>query len=175
MASLNFNMDDMHCAIGRVQIKKMFPIAKKRREVINAIMAKLSDVPVVRLAPMPKGAEPSYWFLRLIFDGSKVNVDKNTFCAAVTAEGIGCNTHYAATPYIGKWYTERIVFGNSGYPWAAPEYKGDKEKRYSLADLPNAAKALDDTIIIYPNESWTEQNIEECALAFRKAYEAYKK
>jgi len=175
LASLNYNMDDMHAAIGRVQIKKMFPIAAGRRKVVNAIMEGLKDVPVVRLAPIGKNTDPSFWFLRLIFDPSKVTVDKNTFCKAVTAEGIGCNTRYAATPYTGKWYQESLVFGNSGYPWAAPEYKGDKTKRYNLSDVPTAAKALDDTIIIYPNESWTETNIAECVLAFKKAYEAYKK
>jgi len=113
--------------------------------------------------------------MRILYNQDMMTCDKETFCQAVSAEGIGCAVRYAATPYTAEWYTERRVFGNSGYPWAAPEYKGDRSKVYSLADLPNASKALDDTIIIYPVESWTDENIAQCAEAFRKAYKAYKK
>ena len=175
VGSLNFNMDEMHCAIGRVQIKKTADIAKNRRRVVYGIMDALKDVPALTMSKLPEGAEPSFWFMRLLYNQDMMTCDKETFCKAVSAEGINCNVRYAATPYTAFWYTERRVFGNSGYPWAAPEYKGDRSKVYTLADLPNAAKALDDTIIIYPVESWTDENIAQCANAFRKVYEAYKK
>ena len=85
------------------------------------------------------------------------------------------STYYAATPYTSEWYQKSVVFGNSGYPWAAPEYKGDKEKRYSLADLPVVTKSLEDTFMIYPIETWTDENINELCAAFKKVYEAYKR
>jgi len=89
---------------------------------------------------------------------------------------VGCHfLHYrAAFAGIAEWYTERRVFGKSGYPWAAPEYKGDRSKLYTLADVPNADKALNDTIMIYPLESWSETNIQQVSDAFHKVYEAYR-
>ena len=84
------------------------------------------------------------------------------------------NKRYIATPYTSEWYQESRVFGNSGYPWAAPEYTGDKEKRYSLSDLPVVSRAIDDTFMIYPLESWSNINIKEVCDAFRKVYNAYK-
>jgi len=173
-ASLNHNMDDMHAAIGRVQIQKMFPIAKKRREVIAKIKAGLRDVPAISFTEISDKSEPSFWFLRCLFNADAVKCDKDTFCDALAAEGLEVNKYYRATPYTSYWYQNSIVFGNSGYPWAAPEYKGDKEKRYSLADLPVISKTLDDTFMIYPYESWTDTNIADVCEAFKKVYEAYK-
>ncbi|MBQ2743968.1 MAG: DegT/DnrJ/EryC1/StrS family aminotransferase [Oscillospiraceae bacterium] len=173
-ASLNYNMDDMHAAIGRVQIKKMFPIGEKRREVIGKIKAGLSDIPVVRFTQISEKSSPSYWFLRCLFNADAVTCDKDTFCDALAAEGFNVNKRYIATPYTSEWYQESRVFGNSGYPWAAPEYTGDKEKRYSLSDLPVVSRALDDTFMIYPLESWSDINIKEVCDAFRKVYNAYK-
>ncbi len=173
-ASLNYNMDDMHAAIGRVQIKKMFPIGEKRREVIEKIKAALSDIPVVRFTQISEKSSPSYWFLRCLFNADAVTCDKNTFCDALAAEGLNVNKRYIATPYTSEWYQESRVFGDSGYPWAAPEYTGDKEKRYSLSDLPVISKSLDDTFMFYPLESWSDTNIKEVCDAFRKVYNAYK-
>ncbi len=175
-ASLNYNMDDIHAAIARVQIQKQFPIAAQRREVVAKLKKALADVPAISFTPISEKSEPSFWYLRTLFNPDAVRVDKDTFCNALEAEGIVLFKYYfTALPYTTAWYQESRVFGDSGYPWAAPEYKGDKNKRYTLKDLPVIKKNLDDTFIIYPVESWTDKNIEEVANAFKKVYEAYKK
>ncbi len=174
-ATLNYNMDDIHAAIARVQIKKQFPIGEKRREVIGKIKDKLSSIPAIEFPPVGEKSLPSYWFLRILFNGDAVSVDKNTFCDALEAEGIKLGKYYIATPFTAPWYKESRVFGDSSYPWAAPEYTGDKEKRYDLDDLPNVKKNLDDTFMIYPTESWTDESIEQLYIAFLKVYDAYKK
>lgn len=174
-ASLNYNMDDMHAAIGRVQIQKMFPIAQKRRQVVEALKEALKDVPAFRFAPISEKSQPSYWFWRILLNEETVCVDKQTICEALTAEGLPIGATYPATPYTFDWYQNSVVFGNSGYPWAAPEYTGDKEKRYTLEDVPVVKKVLQDTFILFLNESWTQTNIEEAAAAMKKVYNAYKK
>ena len=175
LASLNFNLDEMGAAIGRVQIQKMFPIAKARREVIAKLSAALADIDCIKPTPILEGAEPSYWFFRLLFDASKVTCSKADFCKALDAEGIPTNPFYQATCYEFDWYKNRNVFGTTNYPWSAPEYKGDASKVYSLADLPNAKKALEDTIIIYPVETWTDETIAQVSEAFHKVAAAYAK
>ncbi|MBE6912499.1 MAG: hypothetical protein E7473_08245 [Ruminococcaceae bacterium] len=174
-ASLNHNMDDMHAAIGRVQIKKMFPIAEARRVVIGKIKEALKDVPAVSFSPISEKSAPSYWFLRILFNADAVTVDKDTFCDALIAEGIPVNKYYQATPFTSKWYQEGIVFGESKYPWAAPEYTGDKSKRYTLEDVPVIAKTLNDTFMVYPYETWTDADVAQFADAVKKVYNAYKK
>ena len=171
LASLNYNMDDMHAAIGRVQIQKMFPIAEKRRQVVAALKEGLKDVPAFRFAPIAEKAQPSYWFWRVLLNEDAVTVDKQTFCKALIEEGLPIAIDYAATPYMYDWYQN----SRGNYPWAAPEYTGDKEKRYTLDDLPVAKQSLRDTFNLYINESWTPENIEQVVAAMKKVYEAYKK
>ena len=174
-ASLNYNMDDMHAAIGRVQIQKMFPIAQKRRDVVDALKKAVEGIPAYRFTAISEKSKPSYWFLRILLNTDVIGVDKQTFCKALEAEGLPIGVDYPATPYTFDWYQNSVVFGNSGYPWAAPEYTGDKQKRYTLEDVPVAAKSLRDTFILFLNESWTQTNIAETAAAMRKVYEAYKR
>jgi len=173
-ATLNYNMDEIHCAIGREQIKKTKAIADGRRRVVAALKEKLADIPCLFYNELPEGAVPSYWFFRILFREGYTSCTKAEFCAALNAEGVTAAARYGATPYTADWYTKRNVFGKSGYPWAAPEYKGDRNKYYTLADVPNADKALNDTIMIYPWESWTDTNIQQVSDAFHKIYEAYK-
>jgi len=175
VASLNFNLDEMHSAIGRVQITKTLDIAKKRREIVGKIMEGIKDVKAIKAMTTTEGAESSHWFLPLLFDENEVTCDKATFAAAVSAEGLHLGTAYNACPYLSDWYINRKVFGTSGYPWASPDYKGDKSKTYTLADLPNLSKVLKQVVLFYPNESWTQANIDECIEAFKKVYAAYKK
>lgn len=173
VASLNYNLDEVGCAIGRVQIQKMFPIAKARRNIIAKLTAKLAELDFLRTTAIAENAEPSYWFLRILVDDSKLTCTKEEFAAALAAEGMTVNPRYAATPFTSEWYINRKVFGTSGYPWNAPEYKGDHDKYFTLEDVPNASQALDNTIMIYPNESYTDEAIDLVAQAFKKVASAY--
>ncbi len=174
VGSLNFNMDEMHCAVGRAQIKKTRMIADGRRRVASEIKKGLSDIPALYFNKLPDGAVPSYWFMRILFREGYTSCDKFAFCAALSAEGVPVNSYYAATPFTSDWYTKRHVFGSSGYPWSAPEYKGDRNKYYTLNDVPNAAKSLSDTVMVFILESWSETNISQICDAFHKVYEAYR-
>ena len=164
----------MTILLRQAPIKKTAQIASKRREVALRISEGLAGIPCIKWNKQTEGGLPSHWFLRMLFDKNFTTVDKYDFCAALSAEGLPVNAYYAATPFTGDWYTKRNVFGSSGYPWAAPEYKGNRNKYYTLEDVPNAAKALDDTIMLYLNESWSDTNIAQVSGAFYKVYEAYK-
>lgn len=174
VASLNFNLDDIHCAIGRVQLKKTFAIGAGRRRVCDALRNALSDIPCLYWNKLPDGAVPTYWFFRTLFKEGFTSVNKREFCAALSAEGVPVNSWYQATPYMDDWYTTRHAFAHSGYPWVCRDYKGDHDKVYTLDDLPNAAASLKDTIITFALESWTDENIAQVSDAYHKVYEAYK-
>lgn len=174
VASLNFNMDEIHCAIGRVQLQKALAIAAGRQKVARGIMAGLAGLPMVRDLPLPQGAVSSAWFLRLLFDFEKISCDKETFCAALTAEGLSNNGKYAL-PFLSDWYQERKVFAGTEYPWSSAAYKGDKDKIFTEKDIPQAMQAMHDTVIIYPHENWSEENIAQAAKAIRKVCLAFAK
>lgn len=173
VASLNFNLDEVGCAIGRVQIKKTAQIAAKRREVAQKVFAGIQYKDILRAPKLPEGAEATYWFTRMLLDADKITCDKHTFCEALNAEGLLVAEYYDATPYIRSWATEHKVFGNSGYPWAAPEYKGDRNMTYTIPE--NCAKVMEQNINVYLYESFTQADIEKVVNAVNKVCAAYAK
>ncbi len=179
LAALNFNLDEMHCAIGRVQIKKTDDIAAKRRVVVAKIREAFKDIPEASIYEGRPGAESSHWFIRIMLDLSAFDCDKLTLAAAIQQEGIwwSLNPDYGRALTIDHdWYRERNVFGKSQYPWAAPEYKGDKNKVFNLEDdLKNAAAAVANTLVLSISESWDDEAINDLAAMFKKVFDAYRK
>lgn len=173
IASLNFNADELRCAIGRVQLRKLPWIVRKRREMVAQIAEGIKDLKVVSLPnPLP-GAEPSYWFLRLQFHRERSKVDKERFCQALLAEGLPITPSYkSAMPHLMDWFKKRSVFGKSGYPWASPYYKGDPNRDFPT---PNALSSMATNFNLTIYESWGEEEIRDIIRGLRKVGEAYQK
>jgi len=175
VASLNFNADEMGCAIGREQIKKTAAIAEGRRRVIKKILSEISDVKALRQPEFIPGSEPSFWFWRLIFDGSAVDCTKQEFGDALAAESnMKVLVDYPGLSFTFDWFQHHHAFGSKGFPWSAPQNKSDK-KIVSIDDLPVAKKSIADTILLYPYESWSDADCVNAAKAIKKVYNAYKK
>lgn len=170
LASLNFNLNDLAAAIGSVQLKKLPRIVRQRRQIVERLARGFSRLKAVALPPQIGGAEPSYWWLRLQFNAAAVTCDKETYCKALKAEGLLIIPSYRAMPHLMDWYKHRRVFGASGYPWTAPEYKGERDRRFPC---PNAlaATAAQFNLSIY--ESWGKAEIADIIAAFTKVEAAY--
>ena len=174
-AALNLNSSDLACAIGRVQLKKLAGIVEGRRRVAGAIARGLEERSrAVRAGWVPEGGEPSYWFMRLSVDASKLAVGASEFARAVGKEGIPVAARYdGAMQGTAAWLNERRVFGESGYPWAAPEYVArgwDPERRFGC---PNAQAVLESDFNLRIHERWGEEEIEDTLAAIEKVEREY--
>lgn len=169
-ASLNLNGDDLSAAIGRVQLEKLPDVVDRRRELVGMIRERIEGLPGVVVPEQVPGAEPSYWYWRLGVDESALDCDKATFCEALGAEGLFLNPRYDARPHEYPWFREQRVFGDSGYPWRAPEYGGDPEPS---PDCPNAEAVLDRCFNLTVYESWGKEEVADVAAAFEKVATAY--
>lgn len=136
VAALNLNSDELACAIGRVQLRKLPDILERRRRfaatLADGCRRELRSVSVVEA---PDNCRNACWFLFFRLDTSRLRCGKPEFVAALKAEGIPCEETYYHTPAIADWCRERRVFGKSGFPWTDPQYGGDPGAVY---DLPNA-------------------------------------
>lgn len=169
---LNLNLNDLSAAIGRVQLRKLPGIVARRRQSVQRIVDGIADASAVSLGWQPADSESSYWFLRLQLDIDRLKVTKDQFCAALSGEGIPCGASYRAIPAEYEWFTEQRTFGASGYPWTAPEYKGD---RHSKPNLTNAIHATDTCFMISVHENYGEQESADIAEALLKVEKAYLK
>ena len=171
MAGINCNMDEVHAAIGRVQLKKLPGIIEARQRFVKAVADGSRQLQTVKLVQALPGCEGAYWFLMFKLDLKGIGVDKEKFVEALKAEGlISVFDSYLNTPALDDWCRKRKVFGSSGYPWASPLYKGDPDKSY---ELPNALAADECHFHLYFHEGCGAQEVADTVSALKKVEQAY--
>ncbi len=170
VAALNHNSDELSCVIGQVQLRKLPKILERRRHFASALAKACESLKTVRVALAPENSVGSYWFLFLSLDRSTLRVDKDTIVSAATAEGIPFGSSYLHTQGIADWCRQHRVFGNSGFPWTDPQYKGDPNARY---ELPNAIESDANHFRLMMQEGCGEQEVADTVAALAKVEKAY--
>lgn len=171
VAALNLNSDEMACAIGRVQLRKLPGNLARRRKTAAALAAACRQLRTVRVVEVPADCEAAWWFLFLHLDLTRLCCDKTTFVAAVAAEGIPCEATYLHTPARAGWCRRHRAFGAaSGFPWDAPQYGGDPD---AVFELPNVVDADAVHFRMALHENWTDAEIADTAAAFAKVEQAF--
>lgn len=166
VASLNLNLNDIAAAIGRVQLKKLPDINRRRQIIASKLGEGVDDLATVSLPPIIEGAEPVYWFLRMRFHADQATCNKDEYAQALIAEGLPVNPSYrAALPHTQSWFAERRVFGTPGYPWSSPDYKGDRQRTFPC---PNAHATMDSHFNLQIHENWGEQEVEDAVAIFQR-------
>ncbi|MFZ1753342.1 MAG: DegT/DnrJ/EryC1/StrS family aminotransferase [Caldilineaceae bacterium] len=171
-ASLNFNLNDLAATIGRVQLAKLPASVERRRAIVGQLREGLAELDIVSLDQPRPGYESSYWFLPVQFHPAAAICDKATFCAALNREGLSVMVDYrAGMPHRQEWFVKRRVFGDSGYPWASPDYKGDPSRDFAC---PNAQAMIESHFNLMLHENWGSQEIDDALAIFHKAARAYR-
>lgn len=172
-AALNLNLNDLSATIGRVQLRKLHDINARRQAIVGNLAEGLEDVATVSLPPLLPGAEACYWFLRLRFHAEQATCDKATYCQALSAEGLPITPSYrGALPHTMDWFVNRRVFGTSGYPWASPDYKGDRNRQFPC---PNADATMETHFNLHFHENWGAQEVADAVAIFQKVDAAFRK
>ena len=173
IASLNLNLNDLAAVIGREQVKKLPGIVERRRNFVAKLTEGFKKLKTLNIPEQLPNAEASYWWWRLEVNIDNITCDKETYCKALAAEGVSLNPSYrSAMPHNMDWFINRAVFGTSGYPWAAPEYKGDRNRKFPC---PNALDATDRQFNLTVFESWGDEEVKDILNAFYKVEKAFMK
>ena len=171
VASLNLNLNDLAAAIGRVQLRKLPRIVRRRRAIVSQLADRIAHLRCTSIPAPITGAEPSYWFLRMRYHAEAASCDKATYCQALVAEGLPVTADYrAALPHTMDWFQQRRVFGSSGYPWASPDYAGDAGRTFPC---PNAQAAMDAHYNLDLHEGWQDADVADAAAILDKVDRAY--
>ena len=165
VCSHNLNANELACAIGRAQLKKLPWIVKSRRKAAGAIAAGCEQLQAVRLNTGPSDGEGVYWFLIFRLELDRLSVDKQTFVEALGAEGIPAGASYWHSPTQQPWAVERKVLGAPGWPWTSPSYKGDPDAEYPV---PNAKAADDAHFTLGFHERVGQQEVDDIVAALKK-------
>lgn len=169
---LNYRMTELEAALGRVQLRKLPSVVRRRRTLVAQLGERIADLGAVRLGKVIDGAESSYWFLFVKVDESRLTVSKDRFAEAVRAEGLPVAPSYDHVVYDAPWLRDRQTFGKSGLPWTA--MPGDRGVSAG-EPCPNARRAVATHLMVSLHEGWTEREVDDLARALRKVERAYTK
>jgi len=170
VCSLNLNLNDLAACIGRVQLRKLPDVLARRRRFALALAdacRSLRSVSVETGLPQTEGA---FWFLLFRLDLEKLAVDKETFVAALKAEGLPVAADYLHLFTLAPWYRNRAVFGKSGFPWTCPLYRGNPDREYPVPNLMAAHRRMFRMEI---HENLTDEELRDTVAALRKVEKAY--
>ena len=170
--ALNLNSNDLAACIGRVQLRKLPKIVAARRRAALRIGDGLRGLKGFRLMPELPKSESAFWFLFVSLDLGRFSVDKATLVKALKAEGVPADESYLHLWPRAEWYRNRAVFGKTGWPWTAREYKGDAGREYPT---PNVVDADLRHIRIGFHESVGLKTAGQIVKAFAKVESAYLK
>ncbi len=170
--SMNFNLNDLAGCIGRVQLRKLPDIIRRRRRIALELAERCKSIECVSLDTGLPDTKAVFWFLFFRLDAEKLIVDKETFVKALIAEGIPARADYFHLFTRAPWYKNRAVFGKSGYPWTCPLYTGDPDQEYPVPNAESASKSL---FVVSIHENCTDREIQDMVDALRKVEIAYRK
>jgi perosamine synthetase len=114
--ALNFNIDEISCAIGIKSLEKLDDTIRKRLSFIRALAAGISASSEV-CSPSAITDDDSPFFYPVFVDSSKLTCSKEEFALAVRSEGIDLNPHYmyvvSEWPYVQPYLSDRFECRNA--------------------------------------------------------------
>lgn len=144
--ALNWNTDDLSCAIGLANLRRLAETNERRRAFLKALLPRLvANSKVCTPYAFHDGHAPFYF--PIFVDTNKITCDKSTFAEAVMAEGIGLGVHYGCL--VSTW------------PWAQ-EYLSDD------FITTNAISTRDRCFHLYLNEKYGPSEVEDTLSAILK-------
>lgn len=170
MATLSCNMDEIHAAIGRVQLAKLPEIIKRRRQVVGSLTSEgMGQLQAITIPPLRPDVFHCYWWWRLKFNADAMRCTKEAYCEALQAEGVNINPNYtAALPTRQDWFRNRAAT----HPWNNPLYRGNPAGHYPI---PNADKSIVDHFVLSLHENVGETAIRQIIEAFQKVDASFAK
>ncbi len=171
-AGLNYRMSELEAAIGRVQLKKLKTIVRKRTKIYDALEKGFNEeLSAFRMRKTIPGAEPSHWFCFIKANKDMVKAGNRSIAEMLGEEGIPASAHYVAPIYKQRWIEEKNSFGSSKLPWSL---SGARKINYA-GSCPEAEKALDDHMTLHIHENWTMREVRDTVRAFKKIEKELKK
>lgn len=90
----NYRLNDIQCALGLSQLKKLPAFVQRRRQIAARYDAAFASIDAVQPLAVRPEVEHSYHIYVVRFDTVKLGVSRAEIFAALRAENIGVNVHY---------------------------------------------------------------------------------
>lgn len=163
----NYRMSELVGAVGRAQLKKLEGIVERRRQVAAEWDRAVAKVKGFHSIVPPEGSRSAYWFYPLRVEEDEAGADRSLVVEALHAEGVSCYGPYVPRPkYLEPMFVERHAFFRTACPFDC-QYASRKIE-YKPGICPKAEHLIETTIVVPCKEWFSEEDVEEVALAIEK-------
>jgi dTDP-4-amino-4,6-dideoxygalactose transaminase len=182
MIGFNFRLGEIEAAIGREQLKKGEALIRERQENVLYLEQHLTDLQGLKMPYVNPGSEHVYYKHVIDYDASALDVPRNLILAALRAElpvtmkregeGPLITGGYVRPIYLEPMFQKKIAYGNEGYPFNSPLYKGSVN--YNPGNCPNAERAHFDRVLLHElmRPGMSKKDLNDVILAFNKVWDA---
>jgi dTDP-4-amino-4,6-dideoxygalactose transaminase len=171
MVGFNYRMTEVEAAIATEQLKKLDRLLFPRIEAADYLTERLQIFPGIQTPAVRPDVRHAYYLYVMRYDEAKTGVSRDKFVEALNAEGIPMVPGYVKPIYLEPMYQQRIAFGNDGYPFTYPGYKG--EVVYDEGICP-VVERMHNKEVIFTNVCHADidkADLEDVAKGFEKVYE----
>jgi len=182
MVGFNFRMTEIEAAIGRCQLRKLKGLVDKRIDHVHYLNKKISKLKGIRSVQVREDAVHVYYDAPFLFDEKIMGVSRNRFLQAVIAElkpmakheaeGVPISCGYVKPLYLQPMYQQQMAFGDKGYPFRSPMYKGKINYAKGICPVAEALYEKELFLVGLVYASMTKKDLDDIAKAFEKVYEA---
>jgi dTDP-4-amino-4,6-dideoxygalactose transaminase len=149
--ALNFNLDEISCALGMKSLEKLEDTIRKRVNFLQILHEQIEQhSKVCQLSPISNDDSP--FFHPIFVDSTKISCSKQEFARAIESEGIDINPHYMYV--VNEW------------SWVQP-YLADRFR------ATNAIECRDSSFNILFNENYGIKEAQDISAAIIKVEQAY--
>lgn len=163
----NYRMNELTAAVAIAQLDRLKWLCRTRNYFGDKITAGLRGLKGVYPHEVADGNQSSYWFYLFRLDEEALNVDTDTFVAALNAEGIPASRGYIPEcVYAYDLFQNRSAYPNTHAPFDSAYYA--RYRSYPCGLCPTAEAVLKTSVRINVSEFYAEQDIDETIAAIRK-------
>ena len=171
LIGFNYRMTEIEAAIGSEQLKKLERLVCRRIEAADYLTEQLQALPGITPPVVRPGIRHGYYVYAIRYDAAQIGIPRDRFIAALQAEGIPIRQGYVEPLYLQPVYQQRIAFGNDGFPFTYPGYKG--QVSYEQGICPVAERMYSHELIFAEvcHASIRQVDLEALVIAFNKVLE----
>lgn len=171
----NYQMTELQAAVAIAQLAKLEGIVGARVRLVKRLGDGLSGVEGVIPHGVPAGCEHTGFLYTVRLDPACFRVDLDTFCRALTDEGIPNSPHLITggmPVYEYDVFKNRSAFPETTFPFVSRDLGTGVE--YQKGDCPAAEKAFEETFNLPVSEFFDDRAIDDMIAAIAKVAAHYR-
>ena len=166
LIGFNFRLTELSAAIGRAQLERIDEHVERREAIGTALSDGLNGLCGITPPVVRKGCRHNYYCWVIRYDEKEIGVDRDTFSAALTAEGFPNSVGYVPPLYSLPVFQRRTAIGGAGFPFNLTD------RRYDAGLCPTTEILHDSQALFFEpcTYAFTARDVQLLIEAFRKVH-----